>query len=721
MAAPALKRYAQGQSNASGDNLNTFMQTCNNLSELRAFSGTTGMQVFVRGGAVAGDGNAASFFWSDLATADDNGSTIIAPAGAAIGRWLIVLERSDNFISVKDFGALGDSTTDDTQSFQDAIDYCLANDRALYVPSGVYWFALASPPLDPGNGPLAIFGESRETSILYWEGGDEALNSGDEKFLFRNEDNTSKEGLSFRQLTIRGTLETALASGGGNAMRFAYYPSFVCVDCTFEQLRQMGIDVYYMGRFYVNGCTFESISRDACRARDTRQCIITDNLFKRIGDDAIALHTLSSTLETFTPIREGIIITNNLFINAKSIALLGGRKIVFADNYLHLMNVTALSIVSGDGTEGDDTLLDIVISNNTFSDLFTIQSGTAAQGNSYIAIDSAAARGGSTAPNTVAPYQYNSTLGAIVKPWDWYANSNNDLTEPVSPTKGVVIDGNTFGRTLPATAAFSNYGYGTVLYLGTAYDPAITDAVSRPSSAVQITTSPPIGMVISNNRMEHTETPINLPAPTTNFSYKGVRIADNDIFDFTLRGVFVASATFNCGLTIEDNTITGDYYRAWTNSNIDGTYDTNSGLPDGVSLGNCTGIIVRNNTFAWVVRPVFSNDETLVIIKNNICRCGIPAGTSFSASNTGIGNVQTGFERFRYIIEDSNPQSATFGALSQIMQSNASAVPSSGWYFRGHIVWNDAPTIAGKVMGWMKITTGTSNTLGTDWLAMTSA
>ena len=41
-------------------------------------------------------------------------------------------------ISVKEFGAKGDGVTDDTQAFYDCISYAIENNKAVYVPKGVY-------------------------------------------------------------------------------------------------------------------------------------------------------------------------------------------------------------------------------------------------------------------------------------------------------------------------------------------------------------------------------------------------------------------------------------------------------------------------------------------------------------------------------------------------------------------------------------------------------
>lgn len=55
----------------------------------------------------------------------------------------------DISINIKTFGAKGDGVTDDHQSFQNAFDYCIANNHHLYVPPGVYI-------LDSTQGPVYL-------------------------------------------------------------------------------------------------------------------------------------------------------------------------------------------------------------------------------------------------------------------------------------------------------------------------------------------------------------------------------------------------------------------------------------------------------------------------------------------------------------------------------------------------------------------------------------
>lgn len=53
-------------------------------------------------------------------------------------------------VSVKDFGAVGDGTTNDTAAMQAAVNYAFSNGKTLYVPSGTYLAKIVVPTPDPG-------------------------------------------------------------------------------------------------------------------------------------------------------------------------------------------------------------------------------------------------------------------------------------------------------------------------------------------------------------------------------------------------------------------------------------------------------------------------------------------------------------------------------------------------------------------------------------------
>ena len=73
----------------------------------------------------------------------------------------------NGFISVKDFGAVGNGVTDDTAAIQAAINYCETNSQVLHVPQGYF---LITAPLRVGViGGLIIKGDFQYTSIFLFD------------------------------------------------------------------------------------------------------------------------------------------------------------------------------------------------------------------------------------------------------------------------------------------------------------------------------------------------------------------------------------------------------------------------------------------------------------------------------------------------------------------------------------------------------------------------
>lgn len=88
MSAPSNNVYADGGASVTGDGFNTFVQTVSTMADLRAFIGTTGMQVSVLGQNAVNDLGGGVFYWNDLGTApDDNGVTTVVPSGSGAGEW----------------------------------------------------------------------------------------------------------------------------------------------------------------------------------------------------------------------------------------------------------------------------------------------------------------------------------------------------------------------------------------------------------------------------------------------------------------------------------------------------------------------------------------------------------------------------------------------------------------------------------------------------------
>lgn len=100
MSVPSNVVASNGNGVVSDNQLNTYLQTDQTVSQLRAFVGVSGMAVALQGLSSPGDGGAGLFYWAIGSGYTDNGtSVIVPPAAAGQGAWL----RSHSLYSVPSF------------------------------------------------------------------------------------------------------------------------------------------------------------------------------------------------------------------------------------------------------------------------------------------------------------------------------------------------------------------------------------------------------------------------------------------------------------------------------------------------------------------------------------------------------------------------------------------------------------------------------------------
>jgi len=104
-----------------------------NVAALKALtvSGIADGQLYItRGYYSDNDGGQGTYIYDTASAATDNGGTVIAPT-VGTGRFLL---QYSGPVNVKQFGAKGDSTTNDTAAIQNAINVSLS----VFIPSGSY-------------------------------------------------------------------------------------------------------------------------------------------------------------------------------------------------------------------------------------------------------------------------------------------------------------------------------------------------------------------------------------------------------------------------------------------------------------------------------------------------------------------------------------------------------------------------------------------------------
>lgn len=105
-----------------------------NISALQAVDKTKYTSVFVQGYYAPGDGGGGNYYLdsTDTTSPSNGGTTIVATDG---GRWKLIHQGS---VSVRQFGAKGDGTTDDQPKVQAAIDIFSTSGGRVWFPPGSY-------------------------------------------------------------------------------------------------------------------------------------------------------------------------------------------------------------------------------------------------------------------------------------------------------------------------------------------------------------------------------------------------------------------------------------------------------------------------------------------------------------------------------------------------------------------------------------------------------
>jgi len=625
--------------------------------------------------------------------------------------------KLSEIISVLDFGADPTGVSDCTVPFQNAIDAVLANNGgSIYIPRGTYSFPDYSSFLDPGLGNIKFFGDGYNASIIsYYEGTTTTNFNG---LFFNIASSTTKGNVIFEDLQFLGTLDNGSRAGrfDKTPVFLDYYKNVTFNRCKFYNIAAIAMDIHFGFSFTCSNSYFENIAGDAVRTRDVSNNVVTDNIIIRNGDDAIAIHT-SDILNLDYP-RQGILVEGNFIYNGGTIDILGGRVVNICNNFIQFGNVAGI-VFGIVGSEGVTPERDINISNNTILDLLYFTGTFTPSAAAGIAVVAETPRG-ATSTNGFIPGTYDTTANEWIYPWNYDYTDVTDTANPVALTAGVVISNNIVRRSKPAVAAFSDYNYGTRLWQGISYDPAVTDADLRIVTGIAMYSGGFNGVNISGNIFGYSDRGITLP--TVSFTNQLINFSiENNIFtDIINNGVQMGEASpggFTQAIKIDGNIFNLDVYRQNANSNLDGTYIASGpAVPCAVNTGAASGIDLTNNIVQNVCLAFNAFGSNY--ISNNTLVCEpIANAIGFSATNKGIGTIEYAGAQFRYQITYSDPTQANYGEIINQQASTGSSNPTTGYYVQGAFVQNINPAIVSNrtIIGWARLTTGSGNVLSTDW------
>ena len=137
------------------------VNTTINLTALTV-SGLDNLHIaFTKGYSTAGDGGEGTYYYDSASSATANGGTVFAP-DVGSGRWLLI---SNGIVNIKQFGAIGNGTTDNIT----AVTNAFATGNAVYAPSGTYYLstALSSSTSEPDT--FTFYGDGASSTTFLFD------------------------------------------------------------------------------------------------------------------------------------------------------------------------------------------------------------------------------------------------------------------------------------------------------------------------------------------------------------------------------------------------------------------------------------------------------------------------------------------------------------------------------------------------------------------------
>ena len=635
-----------------------------------------------------------------------------------------VVSKLKEAISIKDFGAVGNGSTDDRAALVAALAAVKAKGGGtLYLPKGTYLISKGQVFIDCS---IDIVGEASSTTVLRYQ--DESSNTRAD-FLNTVNPNTVVQtwDISLRNLTI----QSGLGAGGGNYTVCSHLASFVTsgnvsfLNCSFSNSRFMATVVAYAKSVTVTNCRYTTIAWDGVHATNCDNISVTGCYFYQIGDDAVAVGRVDTALVENNGNSRQTVISNNIFEDSGGVAALGSKHTVINNNTFTRVMTRAIEVGFDSFAEtGNTAAISIVISSNVVDTVFTNYglTGNANSGDSakYISI---------LCPNPTALPSggyvglANST-GGVNQPFPYFYTNNTDSVPPATGAWFVVVSNNVCTRTLAPTSAWSNYGFGQ-LFAGHGLgfvDPVVdkTDLTPVGQAGIRIEGSL-YHAVLSSNVIQGQYNGIEFTTNATGVvSWDDVLVFNNEISNFEKAGIKYRGSG---SIDITSNNIDGDPYHVHTARATGGTWgtgwDSYWGIWSDNTIGD-VGVVCQGNTFRNIGYD-YQCDATKTFLKDNIYK-GYPKGYSALATNIGIRGWNLGTKS--WVIIDDNPSSANFKKILNSCYSSWYQLPTTGYYVKDTIVYKESLAVLGTsgsqyiVTGWLRLTDGSGHVLNTDWKEM---
>jgi hypothetical protein len=540
---------------------------------------------------------------------------------------------------------------------------------------------------------------------------------------------TTISNFTMKDFTILGYALTNPTTGG-MLIRIGSVTDILIDNVESDYSRNMGMIISGNRVVVTNSRIFRS-SADGIAVWDASDALISNNVINGANDDAISVHSDDSAA---APVRSGIIITNNTISESQGISALGPKILTISNNIMRRMETYCVNAGYGGSTQGDTTPIGISITGNTCTDVFARNDQPNPRNMSGVYINVTGGVRLIPSGYSAPPGEPAATSGTVTPLLGtgvgaFFTNSVNTTGIGNSSAYAIDISHNILLRTLPAPTTISSWGDPTlssglwVANNGSAGNPFYNGAISETyfhNSGIQLNAAMR-HMRISDNTIKTGGAygiRFDTSTQSVNGDYDDVNITNNSISDFTTSGVGgFAQTAVSHQVYVTDNVFDGDPEFKSAGRGPHGTwlYDY---WPIGVDITDITGFTVEGNKFKNLDDTVVAGSGNNRIARNTVY--AMPYAVGSNTANQGVGNIPAGPD-WTTVAQVSDPTASNYGVTITAPLSASTAMPTTGTFVAGTFISNsslgNSPT---TVIGWSRVTTGSNNVLGTDWIAIYS-
>jgi len=575
-----------------------------------------------------------------------------------------VQSKLQESISVKDFGAKGDGTTDDSTAIQNALN-AISTGGALFFPTGTYKYGTQlTATISASATGVYIYGED---ATLNYTG---TTTSGYDAFTIQTANNANANNLTVNGLKFMNGWSAFKVQGQGTGI----YSNIKITNCTFDTSTSGMVWIYHCKDIIFSNNSLYRGGDNGLYLNFSTDAVISNNLC--VNNQGSAGITVGYVDTVVTAAQNINVIGNTIYNDSSAVSAvyISGITVAYANNVLVSGNVIGnpLGVATGYGVKNG-----IIVEIDNIYDV-------SVKGNQIYNIPEAGIRVGYDTSSTInniniSDNQISNTQNAIYV----YRTVNSQIANNVinfTYQSGIVLDStclgmNVVGNTIVDVNQQDPYGSYFGIYVNSPTSSITGNTFIDSQCTAYLTTTdstPTYSVDATGNLILYSGSTVKATVPSTGVTWLALATAVHNA---------ASSWTLHISPNIQSTVIISALRRTGTRAGVD------------VNKYPLTNLLMTAEAANYVYCDTSATGA-------------IVTGNSYKTNTLGLPTIFGGAGQMFTYQSDTQYDLGVFGGSRKFV---GTAIPSTGYYLEGDIVYNQNVFATGYV-GWVCVTAGSPGT-----------